>query len=434
MKKFIGWIIIILCSLVLLFFISKNNNEYSINCNDKDIRVKLKYKGLENSVDFSKDENNNYYVAFKDKIVVIEEDGVSYVLLDDKSYDISSIDFFKDNLYIATGDKVVELNIKSKNITECIKDIPNYGDYNKVLVRVKGEYLFVTIGSATNSGVVGPDNKWVSDYPNHHDITPRKIILKGGNFGLSNNGAFVANNTSNIKGQIMEGSKVGNSTLLIYNINTKAYETFAWGIRNINGFDFSSDGKIYATVGGMENRGYRPIYNDSDYIFEIKKNNWYGFPDFSGGDPVTSPRFSDDKSEPIDFLMEKHPTNNPSGPVYQHNEVSTLGSLCIDTSGDFKIKDAIYFYDKKNNNILDMPFKGKPKVFVNFGDKTKIMSMKIIDGELLILESNQGEIYSLSSKNSNESKYLKNNLYISLLTFTVTLIISIVALFLKKNA
>ena len=37
----------------------------------------------------------------------------------------------------------------------------------------------------------------------------------------------------------------------------------------------------------------RGIKNDRDYIYEINGDRWYGWPDYSGGDPITSPRFTD---------------------------------------------------------------------------------------------------------------------------------------------
>jgi hypothetical protein len=433
MKKIIGWILLILFSISILFLLSRNNNQYSITCNDKNVRVELKYKGLENSVDFSKDEKNNYYIAFNKKIVVIEENGKSYILLENTDFNIWSIEYSNDNLYIATQDKIISYNIKTKEQVECITKIPNYGDFSRTIIKAKGEYLFITVGAATNSGVVGPDNNWVKDYPNHHDFTPKKITLQGVNFGPSNNGAFVPHSNSNIKGEIVEGKKIGTSSVLIYNLNTKAYETFAWGIRNIKGLDFSSEGKLYATVGGMENRGLRPVSNDFDYIYEIKKNTWHGFPDFSGGDPITSPRFIDENNKTNPFILEKHPTNNPPAPIYQHNEVSTLESLSIDSKGVLGNKDSIYFYDRNTNRILSYTTREVPKTFMELGDKNNIASMKITEDQLVLLENKEGILYSVNLKDINTTSYIKNNLYTSLLVVTVTFIISIMLLFLKKQ-
>jgi hypothetical protein len=434
MKKAIGWIVLILFSISIIFFTNKTNKQYNITCNDKDVKVELKYKGLENAVDFSKDEENNYYIAFKDKIVVIEENGKSYILLQNNEFNIGSLDYFNNNLYIATKDKVIAYNIKSKEQIECVSNIPNYGDYDKTLIKVRGEYLFITVGAATNSGIVGEDNMWLKDYPNHHDFTPKKITLQGINFGPSNTGAFVPNNTPNFKGQTIEGNKIGNSIVIIYNINTKAYETFAWGIRNINGLDFSSEGKLYAVVGGMENRGLRPVLNDSDYIYEIKKGIWHGFPDFSGGDPITSPRFADEKGNTNSFLLEKHPTNNPPAPIYQHDDASTLGTLCIDSEGTLGNKDKIYFYDKNNNKILSYTIKEVANNFIDLGEKSNIASMKMGNNQLIVLENNEGILYSVSFKNEDNTNYMRNNLYISLLVMTVTLIVSIMLLLFKKQS
>lgn len=432
MKKLIGWILLILFSMGILFFISKNNKEYSIVCNDKAINVELKYKGLENSIDFTKDEKGNFYIAFKNKLVVIEQNGKSYILHEDSNLEIYNVEYFNNTIYIASKDKVLLFNLFNKEITECIQNIPNYGDYKNTLLKIKGDYLFVTVGSATNSGVVGPDNTWTEQYPDHHDISPKKITLRGNNFGPSNNGAYVAKDIANIKNQIIEGNNIGNSTVIIYNLKSKAYETFAWGIRNIKGMDFSSEGKIYATVGGIEERGLRPIYNDTDYIYEIKKGIWHGFPDYSGGDPVTSPRFSDDNGNVPEFIMEKHPSNNPPSPSYQHSDISTLGPLCIDSKAVLKNKDKMYFYDKKNNKILSLSNKEKAKEFISLGDKSNIAAIKIIDDEMLMLENKEGVLYSLTSKEPSIENNIKNKVYLSLLVVVITLIVSIIILNMKN--
>lgn len=433
MKKLIGWIVIIIFSITTVFLVGKNNNQYSISCTDKKIEVQLKYKGLENSVDFTKDNEDSYYIAFKDKIVIIEKNGKSYVVIEDNNFNIWSIEYFNNKLYIATNDKVISYDLKSKQIDTCIENIPNYGDFPRMLMKIKGEYLFVTVGSATNSGVVGPDNSWISSYPNHHDYTSKKITLKGLSFGENNNGAFVPNGIQNIKGQIIEGNSIGNSTILIYNLTTKAYETFAWGIRNINGLDFSSEGKIYATVGGMENRGLRPVINDSDYIYEVKKGVWHGFPDFTGGDPINSPRFGDQQGKVNDFLLEKHPGSNPPAPIYQHNEVTSLGAFCIDAKGALANKDTMFFYDKICNEILSLNMKERPKSLVQLGSKSSIANMKMVDDKLVILENNAGILYTMKLNENKDSAYMKNNLYISLLVVTLTSIVSIILLLLRRK-
>lgn len=75
----------------------------------------------------------------------------------------------------------------------------------------------------------------------------------------------------------------GNASLIKLTLSNNNIETFAWGLRNINGMNVNSEGKIFAVVGGMEDRGLRPVKGDYDYIYEIQEGKWYGWPDYSGG-------------------------------------------------------------------------------------------------------------------------------------------------------
>ena len=70
----------------------------------------------------------------------------------------------------------------------------------------------------------------------------------------------------------------------------------------------------------MEDSGVRAVKDDVDYIYDIKERAWYGWPDFSGGDPITSPRFSDGTNK-LSFVIANHPTEVTLGPRYQHDKV-----------------------------------------------------------------------------------------------------------------
>jgi hypothetical protein len=93
----------------------------------------------------------------------------------------------------------------------------------------------------------------------------------------------------------------------------------AWGLRSPFGMVFDSkDGKLFISNDGADDKGIRPITNDTDniYFFNIKNsgtiNNitWYGWPDFYGnGEPVTDHKFGTSKNltQPLQFLIKNHP-------------------------------------------------------------------------------------------------------------------------------
>ncbi|WP_123053847.1 PQQ-dependent sugar dehydrogenase [Clostridium sp. JN-1] len=410
MKKIFKILLLIVGIICIVILISKyignlSQSKLSLQNKDKDLDYSIKYKGMKGAVDFTVDNLNNYYIAYKDKIQVIENSGKSYYLFKNKNLNISSIDFNDNKLYFASDTKVYSYDLKNKKMTEIVSNLPNYGDYKNSIVRVEGEYIYITLGAATNSGVVGEDNKYLKDNPFTHDISPKDIVLKGINFGEHKTGAFQSYNTRSTNGQIISGHFPGNASIMLYNTKTGNSETFAWGIRNVTGMDFNSQGKLFTVIGGMENRGLRPVKGDSDYIYEIKKGNWYGWPDYSGGDPIISPRFRLNYNSNLQFVLENHPTTNPPAPIYQYNKVNSMRSLAIDKNGVLGTKDCMYFYDRSNNIIYAFNGVGSGKEEIKLSKNAYAADMKFYDNSLLVLDSNHGYIYSI-----NKHKYTSFNI------------------------
>ncbi|MCS4466156.1 PQQ-dependent sugar dehydrogenase [Clostridium botulinum] len=175
-------------------------------------------------------------------------------------------------------------------------------------------------------------------------------------------------------------------------------ETYAWGIRNFKGIAFNSKGKILASVGGMEFRGERPVKGDRDYIYEINKGTWYGWPDYSGGDPINSPRFKGKGNKPVGFVLDKHPSTNPPAPLYQHKALNSLGTIAVDHTGDIFSKDSIIFYEKNEKALYSLDDLGIIKKEVEF-EKANIQSIKIINENLIVLDNNKGYLYIINKGN-----------------------------------
>jgi hypothetical protein len=431
MKKTIGFIIILATMAFALFSWKSSFKEYDVTTKDEVIKSQILFKGLSHAVDFTKDTNENYYIAFKDRIQRIDSMGKSYNVFTKNNLNITSLDYENEVLYYASSTKVYSYNLLTKENKELIKNLPNYGDYSSSLIRIYGEYLFITIGAATNSGVVGQDNLWLDLYPESHDITPRTITIKGDNFGTEKTGAFVSYKTRNIKGQIITEHSLGNSSIMIYNLKTGATETFAWGIRNMKGIDFNSEGKTIVTVGGMEARGLRPVKGDSDYIYQIKKNAWYGFPDYTGGDPISTPKFKGLNNGTIPFVLEQHPTTNPPAPIYQHKSVDSLVSLAIDKKGVIGDKDCIYFYERNDNSIYSLNKTSLLKEKISFQEGSYISSIKFFNN-LIALDSKAGYLISIEKSDNEEITTGMQEFNCYLLVIVITLIVSILVYLRRK--
>ncbi|OFI05593.1 hypothetical protein CLOACE_15990 [Clostridium acetireducens DSM 10703] len=422
---------IVICSV---FLKKQYYNNYNINIKDNHIKWNIVYKGLKYATDFCTDSYGNYYISYPNRIQYIDKNGKSYDVIKDNNLNIMSIDYYKNYVFYSSKNSIYRYNINSKESKEIISNIPNFGDYKNVIVKVNDNNLFISIGSVTNSGVVGKDNTWLEEYAYGHDIPPKDVVLNGINYDKGKTGGFSTYKTKSIKGQVIPGHFLGNSSVICYSLQQNTFNTFAWGIRNVTDFDFNSKKQLIASIGGMEDRGARPVKGDSDYIYFIEKGVWYGWPDFSGGDPVNSPRFKGKNDTVISFMLKSHPNNNPPAPLYRHSRCSSINKLAIDKSGKIGKKDSIYFYDVYENSIYEFNECGIIKKILSFDNKSKIESMMFVDGKLIALDSNTGYLIAMSNNILKNTKNIRFSLrYIVLVILLIFIVVILMLRFITKS-
>jgi glucose/arabinose dehydrogenase len=105
----------------------------------------------------------------------------------------------------------------------------------------------------------------------------------------------------------VRGTIKASGTILRMNPDGSDLEVYAWGLRNPFGVMWGPDGKLYASDNGYDERGSRPIAHAPDLLWVVKKDAWYGFPDYAGGVPVTDARFRPEHGPAPKFLMRDHP-------------------------------------------------------------------------------------------------------------------------------
>jgi glucose/arabinose dehydrogenase len=232
-------------------------------------------------------------------------------------------------LYVSHNHKISIVNLTNGAVKDVIVGLPTNGDHqnNQIAFNPDGKRLYVGIGSATNSGVVGEDNAmigWLPNEPNVHDVPAKNITLTGQNFITKNpltaepndtatTGAFVPFGTSTYPGQVIPGNIKCNGCILSANRDGTDLKLVGWGFRNPTGLAFNEEGRLFAVNHGADQRGSRPIANDSDKFHELKLNDtaFYGWPDFFGNaDPATDPKFQSPRGggKPLQFLMQNHPS------------------------------------------------------------------------------------------------------------------------------
>ena len=362
MKRFLQCIILSMVIVSISFGIYKFSKGYDLDLIYENIDWSIVNKSVNGAVSFDFDREDNLYIAFKDAIKVITKDNNEEIVISDKSLNIYDIVCNSNSLIIATENKVVSYDLASKKYSEIVTSLPNTGLNNKTKILLNGENLYITIGSNTNAGIVNEGNK-------NEDIPSFEWISTGigykGIYGFAKFGQEIR------KGEKIKESDFSNASILKYNLNTGKCITYATGIRNVEGLDTNSRGEITAIVGGMEEEGLRSVKDDVDYIYDIKEKAWYGWPDFSGGDQITSPRFSDGTNK-LSYIIENHPTEVPLPPRYQHDKLKALNGLAIDSEGKCFPKDTVIFADNKDHYIYVLTEIGTSKQIVSLNENSFI--------------------------------------------------------------
>jgi glucose/arabinose dehydrogenase len=304
---------------------------------------------LPSSITF--DDNNNMYVAeagfaygglvSTPRILKVDNQSKSISVLVDRNLNgpITDIEFYHGKLYVSHRAIISTVEPKTGLVKDIIVGLPSMGDHHNNQIAIGGpdKRIYFGEGEVTNSGVVGEDNfklGWPKMAPTVHDIPPKKnITLAGQNFVTKNpltsepnndtttTGAFVQFGTPTYAGQVIPGDVKCNGCILSANLDGTDIKMVGWGFRSAYGMAFSPIGnnnntKLLVTANGADERGSRPIANDTEKVYNIDISNssqlgkFYGWPDFFGNaQPVTDPIFQSPRGEgkPLEFLMQNHP-------------------------------------------------------------------------------------------------------------------------------
>jgi glucose/arabinose dehydrogenase len=267
------------------------------------------------------------------RLLRIEPDGSQMVVASGKNNGPwNGVAFAKGAFFVAEGGELRGgriLKIGLDGTTKVlVSDLPSLGDHHTdgPVVGPDG-YVYFGQGTATNSGVVGPDNAefgWLPRHPDFHDVPCKDIELTGVNFkststlpgaeGEVETGAYSPYGTPTRPGQVIAGMLPCNGAVLRVPAAGGPLELVAWGFRNPFGLAFSPDQKLFVTENGFDERGSRPVFGAADVLWEIVPGAWYGWPDHAEGKPVSTRRFQPPGKEPPPQLI-KTPPGTPPKPV-----------------------------------------------------------------------------------------------------------------------
>jgi hypothetical protein len=297
-------------------------------------------------------------------IVKIDPSGNTTILVDRFLFEpISDIKFNKNNglIYVSHRAIISTVDPNTGVVKDLVVGLPQVDSgshpQGQIAFGPDGRVYFTT-GTATNSGVVDKSDLafgWLKVMPQMHDIPGQDVTLTGQNFeskdllhpqnqANATTGSFVPFGTSTSPGQKIKGNATCTGCLLSINPDGSDLRLHAWGLRSPFGMALDGDNnKLYITNNGADDKGIRPITNDTDNVYTFDLNSastatsttttsnrissnatstsatgansssnliWYGWPDFFGnGEPVTDAKFGMSKNlaRPHQFLIQNHP-------------------------------------------------------------------------------------------------------------------------------
>lgn len=442
-KLLLVFILIVMIGIIFINFIFTNGlNKKELIQSDKikvpsGYKVSIVLKGLKNPASIVTDKSDNLYIAEningKGRVIKYTKEGEYSVLINHTSSLITNLAFHSNILYISQRGAISKL--ENGEVHDIVNGLPSIGDYsnNGIAFGYDG-MIYICQGSATNSGIVGIDNYekgWLMGNPYFHDYPPVDTVLGGINFksknplnaykhSRANTGAFLPFNTMSLRSEAIKGRQPGNACILRISPNGNIEDTYAWGIRNPVGIVILPDTRVFVSVQGMEDRGSRPIANGKDYIYEITKGEWLGWPDYEGGEPVIQKKFKSKNHAEPQFILELHPSVNPPKPLVAFKESGRIGIMDMNSNANFGFKNNLFIplkkgineeakvvaYDIKNNKVLD---------FITNNEKSDFLLNPVQccfskDGKLYVLENNRGLLIEVTKDNLNSSSILPGSL------------------------
>lgn len=333
------------------------------NVNPKDISLPPGYDigvfaiGLDSPIGMAFSENGDLYVVDSGIVsgnpkLLRHINGHFEIVAENFNVPISGINIMDGNIYISHKGNITVIHSDGtrKNI---ISGLPCNGDYgiSNVAYGPDGKIYF-GLGTATNSGVVGLDNHWVFEHPLLHDVPATDIKVKGLNFETSNmlnssreyvyTGGFSSYGVSNNQEETKKGVLKASGSILRANRDGTQLELVAWGFRNPIRIKFDKEYRLFVANRSYDVRGSRPIANAPDEFHNVMFGVWYGWPDYSVGEPITSPRFQPDGGQQPEFLLTTHP-NTPPKPYAEFPPHSSILGFDINYNNDFGSYGDIYF-------------------------------------------------------------------------------------------
>lgn len=243
------------------------------------------------------------------------------------------------------GGKILRIS-KGGEIEVLLDNLPSVGDHHTNGPVIKDGYIYFGQGTATNSAVVGVDNAnfgWLKRYNDFHDIPCQDIVVTGQNFESKNvltkdpddkalTGPYSPYNRRVEPDQVIKGAVPCTGAIMRIPLEGGEAEVVAWGFRNPFGLALAPDQTLYITDNSFDVRGSRPVWGTGDNLWKLEEGKWYGWPDFSGGIPVSKLKVPGEKDpKPV---LKSYP-NDPPHPAARLGVHSSSNGFDFSYNPDF---------------------------------------------------------------------------------------------------
>lgn len=221
---------------------------------------------------------------------------------------ITGLTWHGGKLYVSHRSRYSVFDPKTGEFKTIVNGLPSWGEFqnNKPIFDASGKMVFF-LSTQGNSGVI--EKHWMKvinafEKKDAHEIPGEDVELTGVNFPVpvedpttpavgekKMTGVYSPLGSKTVRGQVIEGQKICNGAFFRCDPDGSNLERIAWGFRSCFGYRYSPEGRLICTQNSANPMPPRGIWFDYESIYEVVPGEWYGWPDFYSGIPITDPRF-----------------------------------------------------------------------------------------------------------------------------------------------